>query len=62
MSGKPTELEMSIPTNDLVSIETEKQQATHKFIIRFSDGTATAFEAPRVNNDHEGFAATVNSR
>ena len=62
MSGKPKELEMSIPADDLMSIETGKQKATHKFVMRFGDGTAKAFEAPRVNNDPEGFAATVNSR
>ena len=62
MSGKPKELKMSIPANELAAIDTEKQKATHKLIMRFSDGSAKAFEAPRVNNDPEGFAATVNSR
>lgn len=62
MSGKPKELKMSIPAGDLVGIDTEKQKATHRFVMRFSDGTAKPYEAPRVNNDPEGFAEIVNSR
>jgi hypothetical protein len=30
--------------------------------MTFSDGTAKMFEAPRINNDPEGFADVLNSR
>lgn len=62
MSGKPKDLKMWIPAADLVSVDTTKQKATHRFVMNFRDGSATVFEAPRVNNDPEGFATTVNSR
>ena len=37
-----------------------KQKASHHVVARFSDGTAREYEAPRLANDAEGFAAAVN--
>lgn len=62
MSAKPKELKLHLPAADLVSVATEKQKATHRFVMNFSDGTAKAFEAPRLNNDPEAFANAVNAR
>ena len=62
MSGKPKELETSIPARDVVGIDSAKQKASRRSVMRFSDGTARAYEAPRINNDREHFAEAVNSR
>ena len=60
LGGKPKGLKSTLPATDLVSVETEKQKATHRFVLHFGDGTASVFEAPRMANDPEGFAAAVN--
>lgn len=60
--GKPKGLKSIHDANLLASVDTEKQKATHRFVMHFTDGTASVFEAPRVANDPEGFAAAVNAR
>jgi hypothetical protein len=60
LGGKPKGLKSTLPATDLASVETEKQKATHRFVLHFRDGTASVFEAPRMANDPEGFAAAVN--
>ena len=60
LSGKPKELKASFSRHDLIGVDTEKQKASHHFVARFSDGTAREYEAPRLANDPEGFAAAVN--
>lgn len=59
LSGKPKELTASFPRADLVDVQTEKQKASHRFVARFADGTAREFEAPKLANDPEGFAAAI---
>jgi hypothetical protein len=62
LSGKPKELKLSIPRADLASVEVEKQKATYRFVLHFADGSASAYEAPRMSNDPEAFAAAVAAR
>jgi hypothetical protein len=59
--GKPKGLKGAHAAGVLASVDTEKQKATHRFVMHFNDGTASVFEAPRVANDPEGFAAAVNA-
>ena len=59
LSGKPKEVKASFSRTDLVDVQTEKQKASHHFVARFSDGTAREYEAPKLANDPEGFAAAV---
>lgn len=59
LSGKPKELKASFSRADLVDVQTVKQKASHHVVARFSDGTAREYEAPRLANDAEGFAAAV---
>ena len=60
MGGKPKGLKSTMPAGDLVRVDVEKQKATYSFVLHFSDGTGSVFEAPRLANDPEGFAAAVN--
>jgi hypothetical protein len=62
LSGKPKDLELAIPTDDLVSVDVEKQKATYRFVLHFADGTSSIYEAPRLANDPEAFAAAVAAR
>lgn len=62
MSGKPTGLKLSIPLGDVLGIETEPGKVTHRVTIRFADGSAAVFEAGRVGNDVEEFAAAIPAR
>jgi hypothetical protein len=60
IGGKPKGLRRTLPVSDLVSVTLEKQKATSSFVLHFNDGTSAIFEAPRMANDPEAFAAAVN--
>ena len=60
LSGKPKNVTASFSRTDLVTVQTEKQKASYHVVARFSDGTAREYEAPRLANDPEGFAAAAN--
>ena len=62
MGGKPKGLKQAMTADVLASVETEKQKATYRFEMTFSDGSTSVFEAPRLGNDPEAFAAAVNGR
>ena len=62
LSGKPKGFKMAFPSSDLAAVEVDKQKATYRFVLHFSDGTASVYEAPRVANDPEAFAAAVAAR
>ena len=59
LSGKPKELKMSIPVSDVTWVEVDKQRATFRFVLHFSDGTSSVYEAPRVSNDPGAFAEAL---
>lgn len=61
MSGKPKNLVVSIPRADLLDVEIEKKTATYTFVMVFSDGTAKAYESPKMNNSTEEFVAAFRS-
>lgn len=50
LSGKPKELELAIPLDDLVSISHEKGKLTTKMIFEFSDGSGAIVEAPKLTD------------
>ena len=60
LSGKPKDLKASFSRTDLVDVQTVKQKASHHFVACFSDGTAREYEAPKLANDPEAFAAAIN--
>ncbi len=57
--GKPKGLKQTLPADVLSVVELEKQKATYRFEMTFSDGSSSVFEAPRLGNDPEAFAAAV---
>lgn len=59
LSGKPKGLKTTLQRSDLVRVELEKMKATYSATLRFADGTAKVYEAPKMLNDPEGFAAAV---
>lgn len=59
MSGKPKGLKVALDRGDLVQFDLEKMKATYAAVLRFADGTAKLYEAPKMLNDPEGFAAAV---
>jgi hypothetical protein len=59
MTGKPKNLVVSIPRSDLLDVEIEKKTATYTFLLVFADGTAKAYEAPKMNNSTEEFVAAL---
>jgi hypothetical protein len=61
MTGKPKNLVVSIPRADLVEIDIEKKAATYTFVMVFADGTAKAYEAPKMNNSTEEFVVAFRS-
>lgn len=48
MSGKPKELIAEVPLSEIAALDMEKGKLTHALVIRFADGSAVAFEAPRI--------------
>lgn len=60
LGGKPKDLKRSLPARALSSVTVEKQKATYRFEMTFDDGSTSVFEAPRLGNDPEAFAAAVN--
>jgi hypothetical protein len=60
LGGKPKGLKQVLSSGDLSAVELDKQKATYRCVLHFGDGTAAIFEAPRVANDPEAFAAAVN--
>ena len=62
LSGRPKGLKLAMPVEELRSVEVEKRRATFSFVLHFSDGSASVYEAPRVSNDPTGFADAVVSR
>lgn len=62
MSGKPKGLKLTLSSGDLVQVDLEKSKATFTTTLRFADGSAKVYEAPKMMNDPEGFAAAVASR
>ncbi len=58
--GKPKGLKQAVPATALASVAVEKQKATYRFEMTFDDGSSKVFEAPRIANDPEAFAAAVN--
>lgn len=60
LGGKPKGLKQARPAHVLQSVAIEKQKATYSFEMTFEDGSSSMFEAPRLGNDPESFAATVN--
>jgi hypothetical protein len=59
LSGKPKEVRASFDRADLAGVRTEKQKASHHLVAHFADGTAREYEAPKLANDPEGFAAAI---
>ena len=62
MSGKPKGLKLTVPSTDLVGVDLEKQKTTYAAVLRFADGSAKVYEAPKMFNDPEAFASAVNDR
>lgn len=62
LGGKPKGLKHSFPADVLSSVAVDKQKATYRFEMTFDDGSTSVFEAPRLANDPEAFAAAVNER
>lgn len=60
MSGKPKGLKSTMAASDLAAVEVEKQKATFRFVLHFTDGTASVYEAPRMANDPVEFAEMAN--
>jgi hypothetical protein len=61
LTGKPKGFKHSLPAHALRSVSVEKQKATYRFQMAFEDGSSCLFEAPRLGNDPEAFAAIVNA-
>lgn len=61
LTGKPKNLVVSIRRADLVEIDIEKKAATYLFVLVFADGTAKAYEAPKMNNSTEEFVVAFRS-
>ncbi len=61
VSGKPKGLKFTIDRNDLERVELEKLKTAHAVVLRFRDGTAKPYEAPKMFNDPEAFAASANA-
>lgn len=62
MSGKPKGLKMAVPNTDLVGVDLEKLKTTYAAVLRFADGSAKVYEAPKMFNDPEAFASAVADR
>lgn len=62
LGGKPKGLRQALPASALAQVEVAKQKATYRFEMTFDDGSTSVFEAPRLGNDPEAFAAAVNGR
>ena len=61
MSGKPKGLKLTLEASDLEAVELTKLKTAHAVVLRFRDGTGRVYEAPKLFNDPEGFAAAVAS-
>lgn len=59
LSGKPKDLVHSLTKADLAAVDVQKGTATSKVTLVFADGTAKQYEAPRIGNDPDAFAAAV---
>lgn len=59
LTGKPKGFKTSFPVADLAAVEIEKLRTVCAFVLHFADGSSKLFEAPRMANDPEGFAALI---
>jgi hypothetical protein len=50
LSGKPKDLELAIPLDDLVSISHDKGKLATKMVFEFSDGSGAIMEAAKLTN------------
>ncbi len=57
LSGKPKDLVHSMARSDIAAVETEPGKVATKLTIVFADGTGKRYEAPRVGNSTDAFAA-----
>jgi hypothetical protein len=59
LSGKPKGLLAELPATAIQLVDLEPRTATFRTTLRFSDGTAMRYEAPKLMNDPESFAAAL---
>ncbi|MEM1334751.1 MAG: hypothetical protein AAGG08_14965 [Actinomycetota bacterium] len=62
LRGRPGGLITHLPASDLVGVDLTRRRATHAVDLRFADGSARRYEAPRLMNDPVAFASAVNDR
>lgn len=48
MTGRPKDLIGNVPLTDVAGISMEEQKLTYAMVIRFADGSAVVFEAPKI--------------
>ena len=58
-SGKPKGLALTLARTDLNAVDLDKQKTCYLVTLRFADGSARMFEAPKMMNDPVGFASVA---
>lgn len=62
LTGRPKELVWQLPIDQVADIRVEKQAATYAFTIVFTDLSTSTFEAPKLGNSPQEFAAAFAAR
>jgi hypothetical protein len=60
MSGKPKDLKLTLQRGDIAGVALEPGKLTTQLTLMFSDGTGKVYEAPKMGNSADEFAAAIN--
>ena len=61
MSGKPKDLQLTLTRGDIAGVALEPGKLTTQLTLMFSDGTGRSYEAPKIGNSTDEFAAAINA-